>query len=1330
MSGVVSLNNIFATTQFEASTEQSFKQLRGLGFTDGTNASTGAVLQVTEFATKTVGFNGDWTRIDEIKLLPKDPEVNSRFGSSVAINQDGNTAVVARADSNVYVFSRSGDSWIEQSKITHLNPVNEKFGFRVNISNDGNTIVIAIPDENTTANFSGAVSIYARNAGRLVFEHQQMLKAPTPVLYGRYGQACDISGDGNTIVVGSKNTGISYAAGEVYVYTKSGSTWSQQAILTASDAAGGDFFGVDVSISNDGNTVLVGADYEDTPHTRAGSSYVFKRSNSLWSEEGILRHNDPETDDRMGNSVHLSGDGNTAICGAYYEDGAGSQSNVSGREYSSGSAYVFVRSGTSWGQQAKLHHSDAFSTDYFGGSVSISDDGNTVLIGAIGIDSTGYDAGAAFIFTRSGTVWTEKSKIQPQDSVHADWSGFSVSITGDGSIALIGAPNKRSDRDGIYDSSGAAYIIKGGGSYGVGRLTGGYGGGGTLLKKTWSRYEDFFMRPSEIQPGDYFGSSSQISKHGEKFVVGSYYRDGQGLLGLTGPLLGSAYVFKRRSENIWTLDDVLRPPLNPSNPAHTVTPKYVNSTYTNDLYYGWDVAISDEGNDIVVSCIKGTSAGSTPTGGTSFPNAVDAGAVSVWRYFNNQWYHQDLLVADVKRTNANMGWSVDISGDGDTVIAGAPYSSHFSATRGACHIFRRTGNQYQGWVWILEDIFVPNAVYGNSGMLFGHSVSINTDGSVAIIGAPYANTPSTNSTGAAYIWVRDSSNQWSQQAKLTAHNAGAQDRFGSGWAGKAGVAISGDGNTAAVGAIEEDTTTSNSGMVYIYVRNGTSWDQQAILQSGDASQSDTRFGTQVSLTENGDRLMVSAWRYDEGTIYSAGAVYIFERSGYTWFQVTKLTARIQNNNDQFGTSSAISRSGEYAIIGSEGLDMAITPGEYPAAGSNGGSNAGGAYVYVAKGPEAAWGGTLALPPGNPFAPPVALTQYPPSALPLTGYIVTASGWISPGSISGDPITAFDFNTGYANGWYMDGPYYSNFFGSGYSGSNSLSGIPGEWIKLQLPSSISLDHIKMGRMLSSSVWSSIPLAYPKDYTILGSNDNSNWTTLKTVTNTSPPGYGQFEQQMVQSSTAFLWYAIVVTKNHGSVNQSQSRVGRGELQFYGTPGSGGSGGGGGGSSTRHPPTALPLSGYTVTASSVQFGWTPQRAFNGIIGNEGWHANQSYISASNYSHNGSQSLGGVSGEWIKMQFPSAMTLSYIKLAPRNDPNDPNSTQNPKDLTILGSNNNSTWYVITSVTGLTPASFGQFGQIAAQSNTNYLYYAVVVTRTGPGGGWLTIGEIEFWGI
>ena len=118
------------------------------------------------------------------------------------------------------------------------------------------------------------------------------------------------------------------------------------------------------------------------------------------------------------------------------------------------------------------------------------------------------------------------------------------------------------------------------------------------------------------------------------------------------------------------------------------------------------------------------------------------------------------------------------------------------------------------------------------------------------------------------------------------------------------------------------------------------------------------------------------------------------------------------------------------------------------------------------------------------------------------------------------------------------------------------------------------------------------------------------------------------------------------------------------------------------------------------------------------------------SNYSHNGSQSLGGVSGEWIKMQFPSAITLSYIRLAPRNDPNDPNSTQNPKDLTILGSNNNSTWYVITSVTGLTPASFGQFGQIAAQSNTNYLYYAVVVTRTGPGGGWLTIGEIEFWGI
>ncbi len=167
------------------------------------------------------------------------------------------------------------------------------------------------------------------------------------------------------------------------------------------------------------------------------------------------------------------------------------------------------------------------------------------------------------------------------------------------------------------------------------------------------------------------------------------------------------------------------------------------------------------------------------------------------------------------------------------------------------------------------------------------------------------------------------------------------------------------------------------------------------------------------------------------------------------------------------------------------------------------------------------------------------------------------------------------------------------------------------------------------------------------------------------------------------------------------------------------------------TKYPPSALPLSGYTATASDIAFGQGPNDAFNGVIGNEGWHGPQNYQSYTNppYKHVGSAVLGGVGGEWIKLELPSVMTLSYIKIAPRNDPGDLNSGQAPKDLTILGSNDNSSWTVITSATNLTPAPFGQFDQITAVATTGYIYYAVVVTRTGVGGGWVTIGELEFWG-
>ena len=168
---------------------------------------------------------------------------------------------------------------------------------------------------------------------------------------------------GDTIVVGAPHdfheadsANSSSRQGSAYVFTRSGTIWSQQAKLTASDAAGRDYLGIAVAIS--GDTVVVGADQGGSQ--RPGAAYVFVCSGTAWSEQAKLTASDAEDHDRFGHSVALSGD--TAVVGAVSDDDAGD---------SSGAAYVFVRSGNTWSQQAKLTASDAAERDTLGRSVAL-----------------------------------------------------------------------------------------------------------------------------------------------------------------------------------------------------------------------------------------------------------------------------------------------------------------------------------------------------------------------------------------------------------------------------------------------------------------------------------------------------------------------------------------------------------------------------------------------------------------------------------------------------------------------------------------------------------------------------------------------------------------------------------------------------------------------------------------------------------------------------------------------------------------------------------------------------------------------------------------------
>jgi len=165
--------------------------------------------------------------------------------------------------------------------------------------------------------------------------------------------------------------------------------------LTALDGAVGadsDQFGWSVAISSDGNTAIVGANLDNAPSTNSGSAYIFTRSGSTWTQQQKITASDGAVNDQFGASVAISSDGNTAIVGAYLDDAPSSNS---------GSAYIFTRSGSTWTQQQKLTASDGADSDQFGLSVAISSDGNTAIVGAFRDDAPSSDSGSVYIFTEN-----------------------------------------------------------------------------------------------------------------------------------------------------------------------------------------------------------------------------------------------------------------------------------------------------------------------------------------------------------------------------------------------------------------------------------------------------------------------------------------------------------------------------------------------------------------------------------------------------------------------------------------------------------------------------------------------------------------------------------------------------------------------------------------------------------------------------------------------------------------------------------------------------------------------------------------------------------------
>ena len=318
--------------------------------------------------------------------------------------------------------SQDGDNTIQSDDIQSY----DKFGWGVDISGDGTRMAVTAHGEDSGGSEAGAVYVFSRDGNNWTQEQKLLASdAASGDLFG-YG-GISMSEDGSRLIVGAPYEDANgwTLAGSAYVFSRSGTTWTQEQKLTPPTSTAWDFFGYSVAMSEDGSRVIVGLPGDSSTVNINGDAYVFSRSGTTWTQEQKLSASDGATDDEFGWSVSITGDGTRVAVGA-----RGSTTNT-------GSAYVFSRSGTTWTQEQKLTASNASTGDEFGYDVSISKDGTRVAVGAPYEDTTNTDSGAVYVFSRSGTTWSEEQLIA-EPSVN-DYFGWSVSLNEDSTKLAVGS---------------------------------------------------------------------------------------------------------------------------------------------------------------------------------------------------------------------------------------------------------------------------------------------------------------------------------------------------------------------------------------------------------------------------------------------------------------------------------------------------------------------------------------------------------------------------------------------------------------------------------------------------------------------------------------------------------------------------------------------------------------------------------------------------------------------------------------------------------------------------------------------------------------------------
>ena len=391
-------------------------------------------------------------KLTQLQKIPGENILGNQFGYCLDASSDGSvfasgTPIYANYQGIVYVYIRRADgTYYSRSLVASDREGNDYFGESVCLSGDGSILACGAPYDDVRAGGSGSVYVFTRNG--TTFTQKQKLTASDGAALDYLGYDVVISSDGTVIVSGAHaDDDKGYSSGSVYIFTlQNDNTYAQTQKLVASDGAADDYFGRSVSISGDGSTIVVGSYRDDDLGTSSGSAYIFTRQeNGLYAHVQKLLASSGTTYEQFGRSTTISFTGDVIAIGT---DTAEIVTYTPPNN-----VYVYKRVNGGLHDQIQILNPNE-GVIRFGVELDISNDGNTIVVGATNGASKVSGSGCAFRYVLDGEQYTLQQKLVASDAAISDNFGNSIAITEDGSTVFVGAK-----RDTIQNNLvGSVYV--------------------------------------------------------------------------------------------------------------------------------------------------------------------------------------------------------------------------------------------------------------------------------------------------------------------------------------------------------------------------------------------------------------------------------------------------------------------------------------------------------------------------------------------------------------------------------------------------------------------------------------------------------------------------------------------------------------------------------------------------------------------------------------------------------------------------------------------------------------------------------------------------------